>query len=107
MNDRQILVTIFLLALATALTRFVPFLIFSRMKRLPRWVEYLGRLLPSAMMGLLVVYCFRNLHFADAASAAPMLLASVSVVLMYLWKRNTIAGIAVGTAVYMILIRLI
>ncbi len=105
MSKGELLVTILLLAFATALTRFVPFLLFGKMKKPPKIIDFLGKMLPSAMMGLLVVYCFKDTNFDDVTEIAPMLLASLGVVLMHIWKRSAIWSIAVGTALYMILIR--
>ena len=104
MTDVQFVALTFILALATAITRFLPFLIFGSSEKTPAFVNYLGRVLPAAMMGLLVVYCFKDIQFT-ASELIPALAASAAVVGLHLWKRNTILSIAIGTAVYMVLIR--
>lgn len=105
MSDWQFLLITGLLALATMITRFVPFLIFGKKQKTPKIIEYLGKVLPAAMMGLLVAYCFKSVQFTDWRELVPAIVATGTVVGLHLWKRNTILSIAVGTAVYMILIR--
>lgn len=106
MNNTRFILLVLILAVSTAFTRVAPFLLFDRQKKTPAIIDYLGKVLPAAMMGLLVVYCFKDVDVKAAASLVPTAAASVSVVLLHLWKRNTILSIALGTAVYMILIRL-
>ena len=106
MSNIQFILTIAVCAAATMLTRFLPFLVFgSRGGKVPEVVEYLGRTLPAAMMGLLVVYCFKNVTWLSGAHGAPELLASAAVVGLHLWKRNVLFSIAGGTALYMVLVQ--
>ena len=91
----------------TVLTRALPFVLFGRSGSPGRGVLYLGRVLPPAVMAILVVYCLRSTGFAAAADFAPQLAAVAVVVLLHLWRRNTLLSIAGGTAVYMILLRLL
>jgi len=107
MTNTQFIITIVLMGLAVQITRFTPFLLFGKMEKLPPIIEYLGKVLPAAMMGLLVVYCFKDMNFTNTHELVPSLVATVSIVAIHLWKRNTIASISIGTAVYMILLRLI
>lgn len=92
------------IALMTWLTRGLPYLLFSRNKP-PRMVVYLGDVLPSAIMVILVVYCLRNVAYDVAPHGAPELISVLAVVLMQLWRRNTLLSIFVGTVSYMVLIR--
>lgn len=105
MNSTQFLITVVLLALAVQLTRALPFVIFGTKSELPKIVEYLGKVLPAAMMGLLVVYCFKDFDFRSSSQIIPAIVASLLVVVGHLWKRNTVLSIAIGTVAYMILIR--
>lgn len=98
--------TIALCVLATMSTRFLPFLIFSGKGETPAFVQFLGRALPSAIFGMLVVYCLRNVD-VKAAFALPELLAIGATVLLHLWKRQMLLSIAGGTAVYMLLVQLV
>ena len=105
MNNMQFMILVLVLALATALTRVLPFLIFGEADRPPAMVEYLGKVLPAAMMGLLVVYCFKDIDVSDAGAVLPSVAASAAVVAVHLIKRSTMLSILAGTAVYMVLIR--
>lgn len=93
------------LAVATMITRFLPFLIFPAGKKIPRYVEYLGKTLPYAAMGFLVVYCLRNLNFFAAPYGLPQILAVVVIVAIHWWKENSLLSIGAGTIFYMILIQ--
>lgn len=107
MSTWQFLIIVLVMALSVQITRWLPFLIFRNAQKLPRVIEYLGNVLPAAMMGLLVIYCFKDLDFLSYASWLPALLASLVTAGLQLWRRNMILSIAVGTALYMILIRVI
>lgn len=90
-------------ALVTALLRFAPFVIFSGRKT-PDFVLYLGRVLPYAIMGMLVVYCFKAVSFAQFPFGLPEIIAGALVVLLHLYKRNTLLSIGAGTVCYMLLL---
>lgn len=100
-----ILVAIF--ALGVAALRFMPFLIFNDKRPIPKPVLYLGRALPAAVIGMLIVYCFKNVNFTGAPFGIPELIASALVVGLHLWKRNTLISILVGTVSYMLLIHFV
>ena len=85
----------------------MPFLLFRKQEKTPRFIAYLGRVLPAAMMGFLVVYCFRNVVFTDYREFVPAAVACAGVVGIHLWKRNTIVSIVTGTVLYMVLIRIL
>lgn len=101
------LISIGIIALVTALTRFLPFIIFSGKRKTPRYVLWLGRVLPYAIMGMLVVYCLKSVSFTTAPFGIPELIGCLSVVLLHVWKRNSILSIAGGTAIYMLIVNLI
>lgn len=102
----QPLPLILVVALCTMLTRFAPFLAFPAGRKRPAIILYLSRALPPAVIGLLVVYCFRQVQPALYPHGLPELLATAAVVASYLWRRSTMLSIALGTLCYMILIRL-
>ena len=106
MTFPQQVAVIALCVLATVSTRFLPFLVFFGKRETPQAVQYLGRALPSAIFGLLVVYCLRNTDVA-AYFALPELLAVTVTVLLHLWKRQMLLSIAGGTAAYMLLVQLV
>lgn len=101
------LISIGIIALVTALTRFLPFIIFSGKRKTPRYVLWLGRVLPYAIMGMLVVYCLKSVSFTTAPFGIPELAGCLAVVLLHVWKRNSILSIAGGTAIYMLIVNLI
>lgn len=103
----QALVMILAVALATAITRFLPFLLFPESKQPPKLIEDLSRLLPPAMMGLLVIYCLKGVDLTSAAQWLPQLLGVAVTAAVHLWRRNTLLSIAVGTALYMILVQFV
>ena len=99
-----------IVAVAAAVTialRFAPFLIFSGSRETPPLVLYLGKVLPAAIMGMLVVYCLRGASFAALSGWLPALLASLAVVGLHVWKRSSLLSILGGTVRYMLLIRLL
>lgn len=93
------------LAIATMITRFLPFLIFPAGKKIPEYVEYLGKTLPYAAMGLLVVYCLKDITFTAVPFGLPQMLAVAVIVAIHWWKGNSLLSIGVGTIFYMVLIQ--
>lgn len=111
MSNIHTILLIAVLALSVLITRFLPFAVFRKTDSLPASITYLGKVLPAAMMGLLVVYCFKDYSFtswsiADMSSVLPAAIASAVVVAVHLLKRNTILSIFVGTAVYMLIVNM-
>ena len=94
-------------AVGTQLTRWLPFLLFPENRKPPKVVEDLGRLLPAAMMGLLVVYCMRNVVWTALPHGAPEILAVLAVVVIHCWRGNVLLSIAGGTALYMLLVQVV
>lgn len=107
LTTTQALVIAGAVTLGTIITRFLPFLLFPDNKPIPKVVEYLGRTLPAAMMGLLVVYCLRSVDVSAPPHGLPELIAIAVTAGLHLWKRNTLISIGAGTVVYMLLVQLI
>ena len=103
MTLTQQILTIAMVVLGTALTRFLPFLIFPSGKPTPKYIQYLGRFLPAAVFGLLVVYCLRDVDLLSGSHGIPELLSILLVI--GLWKRQMLLSIAGGTIFYMILVQ--
>ncbi len=99
--------TIAVVVAGTMLTRFLPFLIFPGDKPTPPYIQYLGRVLPFAVTGLLVVYCLRSVSFASPPYGAAEALSILLIFFLHRWKRNMLLSIAGGTALYMILIQFV
>ena len=91
-------------AAVTIALRFAPFLLL-RGRETPKFIAYLGRVLPYAIMGMLVVYCLRGVTFAAVSNWMPQLIATAVVVGLHIWKRNTLLSIIAGTALYMVLVQ--
>ena len=109
MTSEQILhavLTVGVIALVTFLLRVLPFLIFGGKRRPPAFIGWLSSVLPFAVMGMLVVYCFKGISFTAAPFAIPELAATVLVVLLHVWRRNALLSIGGGTAAYMLLLML-
>ena len=104
MNGNRIALAIAIIAAVTVLIRFLPFVAFAGRKT-PPVVEYLGKCLPCAVMGMLVVYCLKDMSFRSAGGFVPQIIASVAVVLTYLWRKNTLFSIISGTLLYMLLVQ--
>ncbi len=96
-------VLISVMALTTMALRFLPFLVFG--KKTPEYISYLGRVLPQAIIGMLVIYCLKDVSFAAHPFGIPEIVSAVFVAAMQVWRRNPVISILSGTFVYMILIR--
>lgn len=101
----QTLVMILAVAFGTMLTRFTPFLLFPETREQPKTVVYLGRALPPAMMGLLVVYCLKGVSISAAPHGLPELIAIIVTAALHRWRGNALLSIGLGTAVYMLLVQ--
>ena len=93
--------------LVTMAPRFLPFLIFGEKRKTPAIIEYLGKVLPCAIMGMLVVYCLKDLSFLSTPFGLPELIACVVVAALHVWKRNSLLSIGGGTVCYMLLVQLV
>ena len=93
--------------LVTMATRFLPFLIFGEKRKTPPTVEYLGKVLPFAIMGMLVVYCLKDVSVLSFPYGLPEIIACVVVAALHVWKRNSLLSIGGGTVCYMLLVQLV
>lgn len=107
MSLTQQVIMICMVILGTVITRFLPFLIFTSDKPTPIYVQYLGKMLPSAALGMLVIYCLKDVSLLRGYHAIPEIISIMVVILLHLWKRQMLISIAGGTIFYMILIQLI
>ena len=97
--------TIAVMAVITFLTRALPFLLFDRGESPPKLVLYLGRVLPPAIIAMLIVYCLRGVSFSTPGGWVPQLLCVAVVVALHLWKHNNLLSIFGGTILYMVLVQ--
>ncbi len=103
----QSLLIILVIAAITFALRAAPFILFSRTGTTPKVITYLGNVLPPAVMGMLIVYCLRNVSVLDAPFGLPELIAVVTVAVLHLWRRNSMLSILGVTALYMVLIQVV
>ena len=104
---RHALIIILVMGLITLATRILPVLIFGRGEKVPDYIMYLGRVVPYTAMGLLIVYCLRDVPVLEAPHALPEAISLAVVVLTYLWKRNSILSVVIGTVLYMVLVQMV
>lgn len=100
------IITIALMAIAVMTTRFLPFALFQGRKT-PKYVQYLGTVLPAAVFGLLVVYCLKNVDITTGYHGVPELIGIIVTIVLHVWKRQMMLSIAGGTITYMILVQMI
>lgn len=108
MNDSTVhsILIVAVSAIITALLRGLPFVIFGT-KKTPKFITFLGKFLPFAVMGMLVVYCLKDATFTSFPFALPEFVAIAAVALIHLWKRNTLLSVAGGTVFYMLLVQFV
>ncbi len=107
MTLTQQIITIAVVAAATQLTRFLPFIVIPASKPVPAYPRYLGRVLPPAVFGMLIVYCLKDVNPLAGSHGLPELIAIGVVVVLHLAFRRTLVSIATGTVVYMLLVQLV
>lgn len=107
MTNVHSLLLVVVIALVTVAIRFLPFLVFGNHRATPAYVLYLGKVLPYAIMGMLVVFCLKNVTLTASPFGLPELIAGALVVGLHLWKRNTLLSIVGGTVCYMLLVQLV
>ncbi|MGN1295842.1 MAG: branched-chain amino acid transporter permease [Bacilli bacterium] len=107
MDYKYIILLILVMALVTSLLRFLPFIVFFKNKNVPRWVTYLGKVLPPAVMSMLLVYCLKDISFQEGNYGIYQLLCVALAMVLHAWKRNTILSIGVSTALYMVIVQLV
>lgn len=94
-------------AIATFATRVFPFLLFGQGKEVPKFIKYLGDILPLAIIGALIIYCLRDFTTGDLNTILPQIIAVAATAIIHLWKHSTLLSISVGTIGYMLLIHFI
>lgn len=107
MTLTQQIITIAMVVLGTLLTRFLPFLVFPPGKETPGYIRYLGKVLPAAVFGMLVIYSLKDVNVLAGSYGIPELLAVLLVIVLHKWKRQMLLSIAGGTVFYMLLVQLV
>ncbi len=106
MSIQEQIITLGVVMLGTMITRFLPFILFPSSKTPPKYVTYLGTVLPYAVMGLLIVYCLKDAVFTSL-HGLPEGIAMLAIVLLHIWKKNTLLSIGAGTVLYMVLVQFV
>jgi branched-subunit amino acid transport protein AzlD len=107
LTSTQTAIIIFVVSLGTIITRFLPFVLLKNSKGNNSYITYLGKVLPYASIGLLVVYCFKSVRFTAPTYGLPEIIAVFCIVVLHYWKENTLLSIGVGTMIYMVLVQFI
>lgn len=107
MTVSQQIITIAMVVLGTMITRFLPFFVFPAGKETPKFVQYLGKNLPGAVFGLLVVYCLKNVNILTGSHGLPELISIIVVIGLHIWKKQMLLSIAGGTICYMLLVQFV
>ena len=106
MSEEEQSVTILVVVLGTILTLFLPYLVFTERRRIPQVITDLGRLLPPAVFGLLVIYCLRNVDILNPTQLVPTAAALVITAALFFWRRDMLLPMAGGTLAYMMVMRM-
>jgi len=107
MNNLHSVLIIAVTSFVTAALRFLPFMIFGENRKTPSMIAFLGQILPYAIMGMLVVYCLKDVNLLRSPFGIPELLGCVVVALLHVWKRSTLLSIGLGTLSYMLLVQFV
>lgn len=107
MSNLHPLFQVLIMAAIIAFLRFLPFMAFPEGRKRPKVITYLGSVLPYAIIGMLVVYCFKGVSVFSYPYGLPELIAAAFVVGIHVWLRNTLVSVFGGVAVYMILVQLV
>ena len=107
MTLSQEIITIGMVVLGTALTRYLPFLLFPAGKPTPKYIQYLGKVLPAAVFGLLVVYSLKDVRILAGSHGLPEMISILLVIVLHVWKRQMLLSIAGGTVCYMLLVQFV
>lgn len=107
MTVTEQIITIAAVVAGTMLTRFLPFVLFPAGKPAPKYIKYLGKFLPAAVFGMLMIYCLKDVSVFEGSRGIPELISIGIVVALHLWKKQMLLSIAAGTVCYMLLIQFV
>mgnify|MGYP000928649065 CR=1 FL=1 len=107
LNTTQSIIFFGIIAFTTLLIRVLPFALFPEHKKTPKYIEYLGVVLPFTIIGMLVIYCLKDVTLTTHPYGIPEFIGVLSTVILHLWKNNTLLSIGSGTIIYMLLVQFI
>lgn len=106
-TNTQLFLFFGLVSLGTILTRVLPFIMFPESKKIPKYIKYLSNVLPYTIIGMLVVYCLKDISFSVHPYAIPEVISIAAITVLHLWKKNTLLSIGIGSALYIILVQFV
>jgi branched-subunit amino acid transport protein AzlD len=101
----QLIIFFVVVSLGTILTRALPFLLFPENRQIPKYIKYLADILPYTIIGMLVVFCLKDISFTQSPHAIPEAISITVIVILHIWKKNTLLSIGGGALFYMILVQ--
>lgn len=107
MTFKEQLITVGMIILATLIMRFAPFIAFPDNKPTPKFIQYMGKVLPAAVFGLLIVYCLKNVNILEGSHGIPELICIAITAVLQLWKKQMLISISAGTICYMLLVQFV
>lgn len=107
LTPTQTFIIICMVAIGTMTTRFLPFILFKNNKFNNSYINYLGQVLPYSAIGLLVVYCLKDVNLKAPAYGIPEAIAIIFIIILHYWKENTLLSIGLGTGIYMFLLQVV
>ncbi len=105
LTSTQSLIIIITIAITTFITRVIPFILFPDNKETPNFIIYLGKVLPYSAIGMLVIYCIKDVSFTDTPFGLPEIISIVVIALLHKWKKNTLLSVGGGTILYMFIVQ--
>lgn len=107
LTPSQSLLVIVTIAITTFITRVIPFILFPDNKETPKFIKYLGQVLPYSVIGMLVIYCIKDVSLTDTPFGLPELSSILAIALLHKWKKSTLLSIAGGTILYMAIVQVL
>lgn len=104
-TNTQLFLFFGLVSLGTIFTRFLPFILFPESKKIPEYIKYLSDVLPYTIIGMLVIYCLKDISFSVRPYALPEIISIAVIAVLHLWRRNTLLSIGIGSVLYIVLIQ--
>lgn len=104
-STSQIIITIVIMMVGTMFTRYIAFVVFPPGKETPAYILYLGKVLPFAIVGFLVIFCLKNVSLLNSPHGLPEAIAMLVIVALHVWKKNVLLSIGGGTIVFMLLVQ--
>ena len=107
MTLNEQIITIAMGVVGVQFCRLVPFWLFPANRPIPEYIRYLGKVLPAAMFGMLVIYVYKNVDLFQGHRGLPDFIAGTVTLALHLWKKNMFLSMAVGTILYMLLVQIV